>query len=185
MSTLRLSEVGSNGAADTPLMGFDVPSLGVSSLTSPAVAHPAFGGGFSVTLPLPTSANRLWRRGKGGKSTHISPEYAAWKSDARASLRRMDLVPVFGPYRLLIEVSDRDKGDLDNRIKAVSDVLVSLQLTSDDRNAFEVTVRRNKQVHPRLCRVTVSPHLAAARGASVAGGTLDDLGDVGGANAAA
>ena len=185
MSAPRLSEVAVTPSGNTPLMGFDVPSLGVSSLTSPAVAHPAFGGGFSVTLPLPTSANRLWRRGKGGKSTHISAEYAQWKQDARASLRRMDLAPVFGPYRLLIEVSDRDKGDLDNRIKAVSDVLVSLQLTSDDRNAWEVAVRRNKQVHPRLCRVTVSTHPAAARGGSVAGGALDGLGAVEGANAAA
>lgn len=163
-----------------------MPSLGVSSLTSPGATGLACVGGFSVTLPLPTSANRIWRRGKGGKSTHISAEYAAWKQDARTTLRRMDLAPVFGPYCLNIEVSDRDKGDLDNRIKALSDVLVSLALTSDDRNAWEISVRRNRQVHPRLCRVSVSPYPAAARGGSVAGGAPDDGGSfVGGANAAA
>lgn len=191
MSARHLSDVRSNGAADNASQ-IGAPRKAVELVSSlredsHAASGIACGGGFSITLPLPTSANRIWRRGKGGKTTHISAEYAAWKQDARAALQRMELPPVYGPYRLVIEVSERDRGDLDNRIKALSDLLVSLKLTSDDRNAWEISTRRNKQVHPRLCRVSVSPALPQRMGAAVAGGALDGVGEspIGSVNAAA
>lgn len=165
----------------------DKPSLGASSLTSPAASGIACGGGFSITLPLPTSANRIWRRGKGGKTTHISAEYAAWKRDAELAVKSAGIEPISGRYNLLLLIPSKDRADADNRIKAVSDLLVRSGMIPDDRHAWEVMVRRDDSIHPRLCRVSVSPALPQRMGAAVAGGAPDGVGGcaVRGVNAAA
>lgn len=157
----------------------------VSSLTSLAAVRG--GEGFSLTLPLPTSANRIWRRGAGGKTTHISQEYALWKREAEHAAKSAGIEPVAGRYRLLLLIPSKDRADADNRIKAVSDLLVRVGLIPDDRHAWEVTVRRDDTIHARLCRVIVSAAPAAVLGGAMAGGASGgrtSLLHVGSANAA-
>lgn len=144
----------------------------VSSLNTDSLAARlgAVSEGFSVTLPLPVSANRIWRRGKGGKTTHISKEYAEWKREAAHAVKSLDLVPVSGRYSLLILIPAKDRADADNRVKAVSDLLVACGVIPDDKHAWEVTVRRDETLHARLCRVIVSTAPAAGLRGVVAGG---------------
>jgi len=157
---------------------FEVPAI--TSLdrlsSSPVRTYPAVprgGRGFSVTLPLPVSANRMYRRGREGKSTHISKEYAEWKRDAAHAVQSLNLEPVVGRYLLTILIPAKDRADADNRVKAVSDLLSRVCcVIPDDKHAWQVTVRRDEAIHARLCRVIVStPDDAMSRGAA-AGGAL-------------
>ncbi len=172
----------SSGITPSALFDVHTPTFPPTSL-----AAVRGGEGFSLTLPLPTSANRIWRRGAGGKTTHISQEYALWKREAEHAAKSAGIEPVAGRYRLLLLIPSKDRADADNRIKAVSDLLVRVGLIPDDRHAWEVTVRRDDTIHARLCRVIVSAAPAAVLGGAVAGGASGgrtSLLHVGSANAA-
>jgi hypothetical protein len=127
------------------------------------------GQGFTVTLPLPPSANNLFVT--RGNRRPRSPEYDAWIEAARWALHCEKLQPVTGPYAFLLALPYLMRGDCSNRLKAPEDLLVKVGLTPDDRHADLVMAHRSNAVSGVACIVTVVPiqHVSAAL-ASVGGG---------------
>jgi len=98
---------------------------------------------FTVILPLPPSANRLFANvpGKGRVKTRA---YKNWRKAAiltifaqvRADRR------IGGPVDLEICVPDGMRGDLDNRLKAAIDALVASNRIDDDRHVHSILIVR-------------------------------------------
>jgi Holliday junction resolvase RusA-like endonuclease len=118
-----------------------------------------------LDLPLPTSTNRIWRRGHsrgtGRTWTYLSKSYQNWKVKAEAALKEqrpaMTLERIEGPFDVLLIITKakRFKLDLDNRIKAALDFCVQSGLIQDDKFQNEVTVRWGKA--PMGARLTLTP----------------------------
>lgn len=91
-------------------------------------------------LPHPTSTNRLYRKTSTG--VHRSPAYATWFRAAGNELNAQHPGKVSGPYELRISLGrpDRRRRDLDNIVKAISDLLVSHGVVSDDSEAIKITL---------------------------------------------
>lgn len=112
----------------------------------------------SLVLPTPPSANRIWRTGRrpnGKPITYASPEYRTWLRNAgwEAKMQAVGKPKITGSYRLEIVVGSR--GDVDNRIKAVSDLLVDMKITPDDRHCVSVTARKERG--RKDCLVVITP----------------------------
>lgn len=94
-------------------------------------------------LPFPPSANNLFPSGKTGKR-FISPEYQAWKRDAGLTLLSQRRQHFGGNVAVEYEYArfkDKRRRDLANREKAVSDLLVTHGIISDDSMIQEITLR--------------------------------------------
>ena len=94
-----------------------------------------------IRLPIPPSTNHLFanRLGLGRVKTG---HYKAWLTEAGLKLKLQHPMPVHGRYSLLIRIPQGLQGDIDNRIKAVSDLLVAHAIVIDDRHAWRITVER-------------------------------------------
>jgi Holliday junction resolvase RusA-like endonuclease len=121
----------------------------------------------SVTLPLPPSVNRLYVRTRAG--VVCSSRYLRWKRDAGWVIRAARVRPlVCESYDAIIYVPQRMKGDIDNRIKAILDLFVSLELVPDDRRVARVTASRSNTTLPGTCdvvlRVVALPEIKIQQG---------------------
>lgn len=94
----------------------------------------------SVTLhlPYPPSTNRLWQKIRGGMSK--TPRYATWTVAAGQELASQRPGRVRGYYMLSLSLSrpDKRRRDLDNAVKAISDLLVTHGVVDDDSMARRV-----------------------------------------------
>lgn len=83
-------------------------------------------------LPLPPSANRLWRSNRG--RVHRSPEYLAWLEAAGWLLLSQKPGGVSGNYKISINAvrPDKRRRDLGNLEKPISDLLVKHGVVDDD-----------------------------------------------------
>jgi crossover junction endodeoxyribonuclease RusA len=90
---------------------------------------------------LPPSANRIWRR--SGTRIHKSTAYTKWLRDCGYIAKAQQLGKISGPYALTIQAvrPDRRRRDLDNAIKPLSDLLVSLGVVRDDSDAELISIR--------------------------------------------
>ena len=95
-----------------------------------------------IELPYPPSVNRIWRVGKN-KRVYKDPAYTKWIEVCQYMIFAKKTVPVLGNYRLLIEAKkpDKRKRDIDNIIKAISDVLETCGIVENDCYCQEVTAR--------------------------------------------
>lgn len=86
-----------------------------------------------LELPLAPSMNRLWRVGKGGKM-YKSKEYTDWLEEAGWFCREQTKNIIIGQYLLHIAAvkPDRRKRDLDNLLKATSDLLERMKIIEND-----------------------------------------------------
>lgn len=107
----------------------------------------------SVLLPLPISANRIWRR--FGKRIVKNPKYVLWQSLAARIIADAKLSPIEGAYNLSIMLPIKTRCDADNYIKGISDMLQRARLISDDKLCRTITVLRG-DVAPKHCLVTVT-----------------------------
>jgi Holliday junction resolvase RusA-like endonuclease len=137
--------------------------------TEPTIETPAPIGhngppGIEIDLPLPTSTNRIWRRGHsrgtGRTWTYLSKSYQTWKAKAAEALKvQFPTLPakITGPFdvRLVITRAKRYKLDLDNRIKAALDFSVQSGLIEDDKFQNRVVVEYGKA--PMGARLTLTP----------------------------
>jgi crossover junction endodeoxyribonuclease RusA len=86
----------------------------------------------TLTLPLAPSVNSLWRI--SGKRMYRTKQYKEWAEEAGWMIRQQTKECIDGPYALHIRAlkPDKRRRDLDNIIKATSDLLVEMQIIEDD-----------------------------------------------------
>jgi crossover junction endodeoxyribonuclease RusA len=113
--------------------------------------------GFTLELPMPPSANHLWRHSRG--RVHLSFPYRAWKTSADRHFLavKRDCQPVHGLFDVHIVVDDKrfGRGDLDNKVKPLLDSLQRWNLIDDDKLCTGLRVEWGAS--PLGCRVTVTP----------------------------
>jgi len=96
------------------------------------------GGGWRFTLPVVTSANRLWRVGKGRT---YKAKGAATDTRSAAVLFR-HVVPMLGELSVAITwYRERRVGDTDNKIKGTLDLLRGIAY-ADDASVARVSCER-------------------------------------------
>jgi len=112
-----------------------------------------------LDLPMPTSANRLWRHNRHSKKPFCSKEYLAWKEEADMTVMAARQFPkrkITGPYEMQLLLSTEHRGDGDNRLKAIGDYLQSREIVrndSDCRRGSWAWVEPERA--PRGCRVVL------------------------------
>ena len=91
----------------------------------------------TIDLPYPPSVNSIWRQNRKTGKTYLDPKYRAWKAEVDGAFLQNKRIwkPVPGRFRasFTLNESQPHRGDLDNRIKAVLDVLQRLGLIENDR----------------------------------------------------
>ena len=104
----------------------------------PVIVYDVLPGAQTITvdLPMPQSANTIWRRGR--LSTYINPSYVKWKAKADAELARQlsgDWETIRGPFNVTLTLPFRKRFiiDLDNRIKASLDWAAQAGLIENDK----------------------------------------------------
>lgn len=91
-----------------------------------------------LVLPAPPSANRIWRSTPGSTRPRRSKEYLTWLSTAgwmvREQLANGRCDRIEGRVIVLLGVErDNLNADIDNRAKALLDLLVKQKVIEDDR----------------------------------------------------
>lgn len=117
-----------------------------------------------LEVPMPPSLNRLWRIGKnratGKRFLMRSPAYEKWLLEAGWEIQRqkkgLPVRSISGLYSLTIEVGLGQNADLDNRIKAISDLLQAQDIIQNDRLCRKLVVLWG---NTDGCQVEVTPFL--------------------------
>ena len=109
----------------------------------------------SVLLPLPTSANRIWRR--FGKRMVKNPEYVAWQQEAAHLIVHSKLRFIAGGYNLRATFPDKMRMDIDNCIKPLNDILVRTGIVQDDKHCRNLTLSRG-DVPKGHCYLEITPN---------------------------
>jgi Holliday junction resolvase RusA-like endonuclease len=101
----------------------------------------------------------LTRKNNFGRSK--TKAYREWLRQAgwEIKLSEPKPEPIVGMYTAQIVVSSKLRGDIDNRVKAVLDLLVSLGLTSDDFYCFKSSIERSNEVDIKRCIVTIREYV--------------------------
>ena len=106
-----------------------------------------------LTLPLPPSANRIWRHANG--RNFRAPEYDQWLTAAGWSIQQQragDSVP----YRFSVRITmPPTRTDLDNCCKPLLDLLQRQAVVQNDKYAREITLRRDDARDPATVLVEV------------------------------
>ncbi|MBS7698590.1 RusA family crossover junction endodeoxyribonuclease [Chelatococcus sp. YT9] len=103
-----------------------------------------------IQLPVPPSANRIWRiagtrltkSGKRAPNVIKSPAYRAWQDEAGWILRSQRPGHISGAYDLTITLP-KVRIDPDNAVKGASDILVKHNVIDDDKLARRITIERD------------------------------------------
>lgn len=119
----------------------------------------------AIDLPFPPSVNRIWRNGSSGAdSVYLAPSYVKWKKAADALLyssREWRSVKITGRFTAEIFVcppKGHQRGDLDNRIKAILDYLQHVGIIVDDKYCMRLTIEWVDPARaPEGMRVVVRP----------------------------
>lgn len=97
----------------------------------------------TLKLPVPPSANNLFANMKG-QGRIRSEKYLKWINDAGWHLKAQKPGSISGRYSLSIVLPAKTRGDIDNRIKSISDLIVSHRVVQDDSYAWAVSIRRDE-----------------------------------------
>jgi Holliday junction resolvase RusA-like endonuclease len=95
-----------------------------------------------MTLPLPPSTNNLFANGKHG-GRFKTDAYKQWLNDAGWELKTQRPQRVAGWVDITILLPEAMRGDADNRIKPVLDLLVKQDLIDDDCKVYDLRVTRD------------------------------------------
>lgn len=108
----------------------------------------------ALALPLPPSANTIWRNRKGSGKPHLSSEYQAWKQEAGWMIQAARLERVPGRFTMRVFVPIEMVGDIDNRLKPILD-LAKTFVTDDDKFCDDLRISRSPEVPDGTCVVHV------------------------------
>ncbi|WP_300396377.1 hypothetical protein [Henriciella sp.] len=115
------------------------------------------------TLPIPPSVNGMF---PGKARRHKSADYKAWIEHAGWVLETARIPPVIGPFALHIRLPVKMRGDIGNREKAISDLLVKHGVTPDDSKTWRITIERHPNVRDCSCQFAlteIDPNTGAER----------------------
>jgi Holliday junction resolvase RusA-like endonuclease len=111
---------------------------------------------FRLELPLPPSLNSCYRNVpvKGRVKTGALRN---WRNDAQGHflLAKKSIEPVTSSYKLTVHIPQAMRGDGDNRLKPIADLLVDLKLTPDDRHCQEFHIIRSPNIREHFCLIEV------------------------------
>ncbi len=108
-----------------------------------------------IRLPMPPSANRYWRNWRG--RTVVSTEARAYKATVAKLLIAEKVKPLPGDVQLIIQVLRGERrGDLDNRVKVISDALRGYAF-EDDSQVRRLTAARTECPGNGCIIVAVTP----------------------------
>jgi Holliday junction resolvase RusA-like endonuclease len=99
--------------------------------------------------------NALWRSVNG--RVIKSKQYREWIEEAGYELLAQRPKAIDGPYNLGIFVNPGMRGDIDNRIKGVLDLLVTHGVTADDSKANSILIERIGPVEKGTMLVCAEP----------------------------
>ena len=112
----------------------------------------------AIRLPYPPTVNTYYRTAKG--RTYMSPAGRAFKAEATTDVRRVfDIEPITCRVGVAITLHAENRTrdtDIDNRVKAVLEVLQGTVI-ENDRQVDELIVSRGCVCKPGHCDVIVSP----------------------------
>ena len=96
-----------------------------------------------LLLPFPPSVNRLWRSGRG----HVYPSkrYQEWRDRAAEAVRdAWSGATILGALSVEIRLygDSRRRWDIDNRAKAVLDLLERMEVIGDDTQVHRLVLHR-------------------------------------------
>lgn len=128
------------------------PPKKLAGASSPAI----FGDEFEITLPLPPSTNALFA--SVGRRRIKTRQYRDWLSRCATVVRTAEILPVRDWYDLRVSVPIGIRGDIDNRVKAINDLIVSVGLVADDKFQNSVFVTRDPHAQPGNCVINVARH---------------------------
>jgi Holliday junction resolvase RusA-like endonuclease len=107
-----------------------------------------------INLPTPPSVNAIWRSGR--RRVFRSKTYLGWIRAADAEIlarRQMPKKRIEGPFTAHITLSQKVRGDIDNRIKGLLDFLQSREIIRNDSDCKRLTVERGEA--EAGCRLTL------------------------------
>lgn len=91
------------------------------------------------TIPFPPSVNHMFFN-VPGKGRVKSNAYRVWRSAAGWDIKAAKPEKFNGPVEVLITLERKTmRGDIDNRIKAILDVLVDMDVLVDDKQVEKVS----------------------------------------------
>lgn len=108
-----------------------------------------------INLPPPPSVNGMYLN-IPGRGRIKSKTYKAWRHEAGWMLQTKHPGRINGAVDIDILVSDKVRGDLDNRVKGCLDILVAHQVIEDDQKKYvkHVSAKWSKDVEG--VRVTIT-----------------------------
>jgi crossover junction endodeoxyribonuclease RusA len=106
-----------------------------------------------LDLPIPPSANKLWRR--AGDRVHRSAEYMGWTKTAGWELLAQRPVSLPGSVKLVVRAGLPPRPrDLDNLLKALCDLLEEHGIVENDASVTDIDARWDRTVATGRVRVT-------------------------------
>lgn len=107
-----------------------------------------------LILPLAPSTNRLWRVGRGGRM-YRAPEYVAWQDECLWMIKQQTKQKIVGPYILHLAAVKPDKRhrDIDNLLKASSDILQKAEIIANDKDCRAIAAEWLPEGPPMLISV--------------------------------
>lgn len=119
---------------------------------------------FTADLPMPPSSNNMFTAimVKGKSRRIISRDYKAWKTKAGALLLEQweaaDKPTISPPYQVHIEVNLSHQGDIANREKAITDLLVAtIPGFPGDQWVNRMLIERNRDIPAARVEVVSLP----------------------------
>lgn len=110
-----------------------------------------------LALPFPPSTNNLFSNGGKGHGRYRTPKYKAWEQLASLYIKDTHRASL-GAYTIAIALKPPDNRarDLDNFVKALSDLLVAHGVVKDDSYCRRLTVCWNTNMDEE-CVVILHP----------------------------
>jgi Holliday junction resolvase RusA-like endonuclease len=98
-----------------------------------------------IDLPPPPSVNAIWRSGR--KRVFRSKAYTNWIAAADATVmanRQMPKKRIGGLFAAHVTLSQKVRGNIDNRIKGLLDFLQSREIIRNDSDCKRLVVERGE-----------------------------------------
>lgn len=114
----------------------------------------------TLMLPVPVSVNEIYSRTKAGM--RLSDAYSRWIEEAGWRLIQQRPGRIFGRYQLTMRVPAESRADLDNLIKAASDLLQLHGVVRNDRDASRIVLEWQREHPEAVIEVRPAPSLQEA-----------------------